>query len=169
MEHFEQVKKEIVVVNFQSLEKCISLLRLYLQACYNCNQSGHMSRECTEPKKDNQNNRNGFNSTGFRSNGNDGGNTFRNTRNQNNDDNRGDNGDSKPAFAGWRGGASNNNNSDDTGSRSAFGSGATRGSFNNSTGGFRGKDNECWKMMKNTVVIGGRGGGAGFGSNDRGE
>ena len=155
MEHFEQVKKEIVVVNFPSLEKYTILLRLYLQACYNCNQSGHMSRECTEPKKDNQNHRGGFNSgggdrsTGFRSNANDGGNTFRNMRNQNNDDN----GESKPAFAGWRGGAgNNNNNSDDTGSRPAFGSGATRGSFNNSTGGFRGNDDECWRMMKNTVL-----------------
>lgn len=160
MEHFEQVKKEIVVVNIRSLEKCTILLRLYLQACYNCNQSGHMSRECTEPKKDNQNNRSGFNSagggdrsTGFRSNANDGGNTFRNMRNQNNDDNRGDNGESKPTFAGWRGGAANsNNNSDDTGSRPAFGSGATRGSFNNSTGGFRGNDDECLRMMKSAVL-----------------
>ena len=117
-----------------------------------------MSRECPEPQKERGGNRGGFNSSGgdrsngFRSNANDGGNTFRNMRNQNNDDNRGDSGDSKPAFSGWRGGAANsNNNSDDTGSRPAFGSTATRGGFGSSSGGFRGNVDDDLEMMRNSI------------------
>ena len=104
---------EILVVNFRQISK--SKLKFYfffLKACYNCNQSGHMSRECPEPRKDNRGGRGGFNSgtggdrnTGFRSAAN-GGNTFRNLRNQNDND-QGDSGDSKPTFTGWRGGAAN--------------------------------------------------------------
>ncbi len=105
-----------------------------------------MSRECPEPRKDTRSNRGGFNSgtgdrpTGFRSGATDGGNTFRNMRNQNDND-RGDSNESKPTFTGWRGNAgsaTNNNDGDDAGKRSNFGSSATRGSFTNSSGGFRG-------------------------------
>ncbi|CAF4651823.1 unnamed protein product, partial [Rotaria magnacalcarata] len=80
------------------------------RACYNCKETGHMSRECPEPRKDTRGGRGDFNSgdggggdrkPSFRSSDN-GANTFRNTRNQN------DNNDSKPNFAGWRGGAENN-------------------------------------------------------------
>ncbi|CAF1143633.1 unnamed protein product [Rotaria sp. Silwood1] len=115
------------------------------RACYNCNETGHMSRDCPEPKKDNRSNRGGFNSgigdrkTSFRSSDNTG-NTFRNMRNQNNNDEN-DNNNTKPTFTGWRGGAANNNNnneSDDTAKRTTFGSSNTRGGFTNSGGAFRG-------------------------------
>lgn len=117
-----------------------------------------MSRECPEPRKDNRSNRGGFNSTsgdrptGFRSGGNDGGNTFRNTRNQNDDD-RGESGESKPTFAGWRGNpaSTTNNNSDDTGNRPTFGSSGTRGGFTNSTGDFEVRKIRL-RIMKNSVL-----------------
>ncbi len=116
-----------------------------MKGCYNCNQSGHMSRECPEPRKDTRGGRGGggsFNSgggdrnSGFRSSTN-GGNTFRNTRNQNDNDNS----ESKPSFPGWRGGAATvtNNDSDEANKRPAFGSSTTRGGFSNSGSGFRGK------------------------------
>ncbi|CAF3249172.1 unnamed protein product [Rotaria sp. Silwood2] len=131
------------------------------RACYNCNETGHMSRDCPEPRKDNRSGRGGFNSgagdrkNNFRSSDN-AGNTFRNMRNPNNNDEN-DNNDTKPTFAGWRGGAANNNESDDTAKRTTFGSSNTRGGFTNSGGGFRG----------------GRGGSSagdrgGFGAGDRG-
>jgi hypothetical protein len=63
-------------------------------------------------------------------------------RNQNDSD-RGDSNGSKPTFTGWRGNSgsatNNNNDGDDAGKRPAFGSFATRGSFTNTSGGFRGK------------------------------
>ncbi|CAF1049070.1 unnamed protein product [Rotaria sordida] len=114
------------------------------RACYNCNGTGHMSRDCPEPRKDNRSNRGGFNSgtsdrkNSFRSSDN-AGNTFRNMRNQNNNNDENDNNDTKPTFTGWRGGATaNSNDSDDTVKRTTFSSSNTRGSFTNSGGGFRG-------------------------------
>jgi hypothetical protein len=108
-----------------------------------------MSRECPEPRKESRGNRGGSNSgtgdrnTGFQSSANNNGNTFRTLRNQNDND-RGDSGETKPAFVGWRGGATStandNNGSDEAEKRTAFGSSTTRGGFTNSSGGFRGNE-----------------------------
>ncbi|CAF1058937.1 unnamed protein product [Adineta steineri] len=141
------------------------------RACYNCNQSGHMSRECPEPQKERGGGGSrggrggGFNSggggfssgsaggdrgSGFRPSTNNATNTFSNMRNQNNND-QGDSSEVKPTFSGWRGGAATND-SDEASKRPAFGSSTTRGSFTSSGGGFRG---------------GRGGGGGGFNSGDR--
>ncbi|CAF3351153.1 unnamed protein product [Rotaria socialis] len=104
------------------------------RACYNCKETGHMSRDCPEPRKDTRGGRGDFNSgdggdrkPSFRSSDN-GANTFRNTRNQN------DNNDSKPNFTGWRGGAENND-SDDAPKRSTFdNNSSTRGGFTSASG-----------------------------------
>lgn len=94
-----------------------------------------MSRECPEQRKDFQGSRGArSDNSSFRPPTNSS-NTFQAMRNQD------DNGETKPAFAGWRGGATsaNNNDSDDANKRSAFSSSATRGGFNSSGTGFRGK------------------------------
>lgn len=118
-------------------------MSFFLKGCYNCNQSGHMSRECPEPRKESRSTRGGFNAgsndrgSGFRPPASNGGSTFRDSRNQD------DSSESKPTFTGWRGGASatstsNNNDSDEANKRPAFGGSTTRGSFTNTGSGFRG-------------------------------
>lgn len=136
-----------------------------LLGCYNCKQTGHMSRECPEPRQDNQGSRGGRaggfgagdSHGGFRSSGT-GGSSFQGFRSQNSDSQGGMNGDSKPTFGGWRGGATNasSNDADDTSRRPPFGG--------SSTGGFRGGRGGAGGGFSS----GGREGGFGFGSGDRG-
>jgi hypothetical protein len=160
----------------------IELFVLFLlEACFNCNKTGHMSRECDEPRKDTRSNRGGFNSgggdrnSGFRPSANSE-NTFGSSRNQNSNE-QGDSGDSKPTFTGWRGnagaGTNNNNDSDESSKRTTFNSSTTRTGFTSNaggSGGFRGK--EILFVRKLNIIfflIGGRGGGGGFSSGDRGK
>ncbi|CAF0910812.1 unnamed protein product [Adineta ricciae] len=138
------------------------------RACFNCKQSGHMSRECPEQRKDFQGGRGargggfppstGNDHSGFRSSANSS-NTFQAMRNQN------DNDEGKQTFTGWRGGAgnTNNNDSDDTNKRSAFGSSAIRGGFASSGTGFRGGRGGSGGAF-NSGDRENRAGGSGFGS-----
>ncbi len=137
---------------------------LCFEEYYNYNKTGHMIRECPEPRKQNRgagSGRGGFNTGASRGGFNSSGGdcitnltswkkdetssisvTVRNTRNQNGDDQDG-NSDAKPAYNSWRSNtstraASNGNDSEDFNRRTTFNSSATRGGFN-SGGGFRGK------------------------------
>jgi hypothetical protein len=106
-----------LVVNDFSSE---TYLNLCFVACYNCQQTGHMSRECPEPRKDNRSGggRGGFNSGGSRGGFNSGGGGFGSSNNEANgftsgstrtfgsrsDGNQeGGNDGGKPSGAGWRG------------------------------------------------------------------
>lgn len=90
------------------------------RACYNCNQAGHTSRDCNEPRKDTRNNRGGFHSSA-------------NDRQQGSSS-----GETRPTFTGWRGGAQGDD-SNQTEKRPMFGASSnSRGGFSNGSSAFRG-------------------------------